>query len=420
MHKHTFRIAILLDNKARELGGILLLQKTLQGKIHAQVKIMGSIAERVRTYHFLYTFQPHIVLLSQAVEDSMREFSQYITLSGGKVFLLPSEITIMRSLSKLIINPQLHYNDFVKGIFLPGKRMSALYRKTDLSEKKLHIVGSPKIDVLIQEKGNEFLSRKMFLKKIGAPIKGKNIYIFTSFVPIDEDYLEKNLTFRSNKRLLVENNHYIQKTKDAYLRTIEQLCYDFPQYTIIHKPHPLERSTFLKKIHASNFFTAEHVTFNQCIKSIDLAVHWSSTVATECWIKRITTLQYIPVSGKDHFLSEFSPGNPIAHTYHQLYLALKKYLRAPLEKKYTRRQLQYLQDNYYRIDGKSVNRIASIIKKEWKQFSQDISYQKNFSSFYSLFMILEHIVGKKLSRRIAGFFNRNYNWKYAVQNIYDE
>lgn len=417
IQKKQLRIALLLDNKNRELPALQHLQKVLQKRLKAKVMIVGSIAEQQRTYFLLHAFQPHIVFISQMIENCVRDFSSYVQQSGGKVCVLPAEITVMKALTKLIINPKLQYKSLITGAFLPGERMKTLYERTDLQKRQLHITGSPKIDVLVRKSGDEFWKRDFFTKKIGIPPKKKNIFIFTSFVQIEKEYLDKNLCFRDNKQLLLINNKYIEDSRKLYKSAITKLCRDFPEYNIIHKPHPLEKVDFLSHIHEKNFFTIKDLSFYNCLESIDLAIHWSSTVATECWIKDIATIQFIPVRGHDRFLSEFSKGNPVLRTYKDLYSSIKIYADQALDARYLKFQQKYLQSNYFNLDGKSADRIAShIIALSNKDTL--VSYKKNFSLFYYAFVILEKIFGSFASRRMISFLMRKYNWKYAAHNSY--
>lgn len=412
------RIALILDNKTREYSYLQLLKKTLTDKLNADVSIIGSVAEQQRIYLLLYKIKPQIVFISQIVEDCMRGIAYYIKKSGGLVFVLPAEITVIPAISNLIVNKKLQYNKLLDAIFLPGSRMRKLYSDTDIPSYKMYVVGSPKIDVLVKETDKDFLKRDLFLHSYKITPNKKNVFIFTSFVTIPPHYLTQNQTFQGNEKKILANNEYTLKNKTEYIETIKRLTEDLPNCNIILKTHPLENTAHYQEIKAPNFFILPKLSLYNCLDSIDLAIHWSSTIATECWIKGIQTLQYIPIIKKSS-LSEFRLGNPTVNSYEDLLKTILLCLNKNIGRKFIPIQKKFLENNYYKLDGKSSLRIAEICKK-YARNEIKVDYKPKFSKLIYLITTAQKFLGLSLSRSMIGFFKKRYSAEYAIQNFVEE
>lgn len=199
---------------------------------------------------------------------------------------------------------------------------------------------------------------------------------------------------------------------------MNKLCQDFPQYNIVHKSHPLEKINFSSFVQQKNLYSIQNTSLEECMQSIDLAIHWGSTVATECWIKKIPTIQYIPIQGYDEFLSEFSQGNPVVRTYKDLMYSIKQYIQSPIDEQYLHFQKAYLLSNYYKLDGNSAKRISHIIHQVCNQKKYHLKYFRNFPLYYYFFYVLEIIFGISISRKLISLILRHYNSSYAINNYY--
>ena len=404
------RIVLICDNKYREFEYLLLVKKELQKTLHADVYIIGSLAEQQRMFFLLYGIKPHFVFLQQIVEQCCRDIAQYVVSSGGKVAILPSEVTMNTSLEALFINPAQRYNDMAQYFLLPGERMAAAFRKNGIDKKKIHIVGAPKMDLHLLHNG---MSRYDFQKKYALNIKKKNLFIFTSFSENSQDYIHKDSGFKNFRNETIAYYEHVKKMKQAYKKMLTQLPSDFKNYNIILKPHPLEKAHFytgIKKI------TLVHETVTDCLNSIDLAIHWNSTVAVECWIRNIRTIQYDP--NKNHtWLSEFKTGNPVCSTYTELRKAIEKFSEKGFFNTYVSKRKAYIRNNFYAVDGKSPERICKALKKDVTLFAYDqLHYRRNFNYGVYVFDILDRIIGITLSRKIINMLFPKFNSVYATEN----
>lgn len=409
------KIVLICDQVQRELPALQLLKKQLL-KDHFSVSIIGSLAEINRMYFLLHKIKPDIVFISQIQEKITRDIAQYVKNSGGKICVLPMELSYSRANLFWLYNQRLNYDDLIDYYLLPGEQFRTdLNKFTDIDTKKMFTVGSPKMDLLFIKNEKSFLNREKFCQKYNIPLAKKNIFIYTTFIASTIDYIKKEDAFKGNVKATLRIYKCIEETKKIFLKDIERLCLDFPDCNIILKPHPLERVDDYLNINHDNFYLIQKELFNDTVKSIDLAIHWNSTVATECWIQGKKTIQYAPVSKYKDLLSEFKTGNPVCQNYDELKLAIDKYLKSKMDKKYVSFQRNYLKLWYYCLDGKSAKRISNILNNIVK-YNLPKQYFKNYPSAFILFLFLDKILGPSVVRTLVKLFKKNYQRQYALEN----
>lgn len=416
MHQQlkTLRIALICNNLVRELATLKSVKKELEKQLNAEVKIIGSLAEIQRTYFSLYRFSPHVVFLSQLQEKCCRDIASYVKQSGGMVVVMPEEITPAKVVESLILNPDFTYNDLVDLVCLPGKVMEKFFKKTDITHSKIKITGAPKIDIERQEQG---LSRTAFAARCNIDPKKKNVFIFTSFPQTGMEYFKTDECFTGNLPLIRKIQRVLKDTRQEYLENLPRICAELSDYTVILKPHPLEDMNIYKTISAPNLHLITGVSMVDCVRSIDVAIHWNSTVSTSCWLHGVPTLQYSPIKKHDWLLSGFTKGNPLLSDSKELVLQVKKYIagKTSLPKKYLDAQQDYFRNNFFKVDGKSAQRIALLNKQVVDQREFELQYIQPVSSVWYLIEIIEKIVGVKTTRRLMTFLFP-YNWRYATEN----
>ncbi len=410
------RIALICDQVQRELSALKAIKSELEKKLKAKVWIIGSVAEAQRIYYLLYLIKPHVVFMSQIQEQEMRNISGYVKNSGGMVCILPVELSYSKTNFYWLFNSRLKYDFLVDLYFLPGNQMyTDILEFTNINKRKLFIVGSPRVDLLLDD--NNFLSRKQFLKKFSIPNR-KNIFIFSTFYASSVEYIKNEAAFKGNIKKSLRIYSGIEKTKQKYLLVLEDLCAEFPDCNIVFKPHPLEKPDVYRKLNYSNFHLIENETFNNVVRSIDIAVHWNSTVATECWVRKLPTVQFVPIKNFGDLLCDFYPGNKVVEDYKTLVRTLQVYMKSGVEKKYLNFQKKYLENWYFRIDGKSVSRVSAVLTKQIKtrQVKDELRYTRRNFLYPLVLVILEKIIGVYLCRRFLGIFYKNFNWNYAINN----
>jgi len=409
------RIVLISDNLTRDYLSLAYVKEELE-RIHGvHVYIIGSVAEIQRIFYLLHKIQPHIVFITQLLEKCFRDIAQYVRKSNGLVIVLPAEVTYSSSAALNILNKNLTYDELFELYLVPGDKMRQDIMKFNIQGKKLIKVGSPKMD-LINKKWDTFMSRKNFSKKYQIPENRKNIFIFSTFIKTPEKYIQKDTAYIGSKKEFIRLSRNIDTLSNNYGDAISRLCKDYPEYNFIVKPHPLESNDWYKGITDANFFVIPNEYIVNILKSVDLAIHWYSTVAIECWIKGIKTIQYAPLKEFMPLLGEFHFGNPVVSSYSQLKRAIGLYADNPLEQKYTSFQKKYINLWFGKLDGKCGMRIKSVIHNLIKNHSfTNIDYRRNYSLGVYALLGLEKMFGTVISRKIISMIYP-YNWKYAWKN----
>ena len=406
--KQSLRVVLLCDNIIRELTGLTQLKKELEKKLSAEVYLIGSIAEIQRTYYSLYRIKPHLVFISQIMEKDCRAIAAYVRQSGGMVCVLPVEITPAKAVESVIVSPKLRYNHLLDMLFLPGQHMFSYFNKTDIDKQKMVITGSPKMDVVLASSG---MSRQDFTSQQHIPSDKPNVFFFSSFPRTSLDYFRSDKCFTQNMTLMKKIHKAIRGTHQAYLKALPKICAALPRINVVFKPHPLEDLSWYDEITAPNFYLVRDASVKDCMASIDVVVHWNSTVCTECWLHQLPTLQFSPLRKYDWLLSEFSLGNPVSHTYQQLVKKILEQIhkKKQLDNKFLKYQKAYLIDNFYRVDGKSSQRITQILKKKLVKTSFNLHYTEHFHPAIRLLLFIQKILGVKLSRWLVALLTHSYN-----------
>lgn len=404
------RIVILLDNKNRELEYLFKLHKHIKSKFVCEAYIIGSISDISLTLHKVNQIQPHLLIISQVFENSCRQIAKQVKDAGGYVAILPSEVRYSEAYEHLV-KSSLDFDNLVSVLFMPGSTLTNLFGKTDINKKKFIITGSPKIDLSFSKKT---ISRKELLNKYSIPRGSKNIFIFTSFLETDLDYMKNDPLFSNHLSFKSEFNTAVLLTRKIYMNMIHTLAKEFPSYNIIIKPHPLEKTKY--DFENRNVYLIEDETIHDCFNSIDLAIHWSSTVAIECWIKNIPTLQFFPKVLKTSTLSDFSYGNPVFYSTDTLIDGVNKYLKKPIEKKYVEFQKKYLLKTFYKTDGNSFERIACCISFLLKNIPT-VHYSKISKLSIRIAYIMELLFGVVISRFLIKLIYIKFDFIYSIKNF---
>jgi len=413
------KIALICGHVHRELPSLKYVARSLKKDLDADVKIIGSLAETQRTSYLLKKFSPHVVFISQIQEEVTRNLAEYLHNSGAVICVLTVEITYAKKNIDWYFNKRLSYTNLVDFFFVAGEEMyQDLLNITDLKKSQLFMVGSPKMDLNFME-AKKFMKRAVFMKKHGIDLKRKNLFIYTTFFGRSENYINKDESFKGNTVRAKRFYRAFRSTKKAYLKDLPKLARDFPNFNVIVKPHPLEDDRAYNKIKTNNLYVVQNESFNNTLDSVDLALHWNSTVSTECWIQGKKTVQYSPIRTYNDMLSEFRVGNPLLGTYPSLVKAIRKYTTVGLEKKYLEAQMNYLRNWYYKTDGKSGERIARVLSKKITKVPK-VSYPQRYGLVYAAIRLLEKLVGVKLSRQMISLVKPNYRWRFAVNNYLPE
>jgi CDP-glycerol glycerophosphotransferase (TagB/SpsB family) len=299
-------------------------------------------------------------------------------------------------------------------LFLPGKNLATLFANTDISKQKFHITGSPKIDISLNNKTE---SKKLFLSNHNIPQTYKKyITVFTSFIDTNTKYLHSDPLFKDQVEFKESFNNCVIATRTKYQKALTTLAQTFPNYAFLIKPHPLEKETL--SCTQDNIFLIQNAKAPDLFKVTDIAIHWLSTVALECWFHAIPVIEYFPVKQK-MFLPDFHLGNPLYFTQKELLSGVQHYLTHPIEKKYQRIQKKYLEYSFFSLDGKSARRIAHVLGASRKN-STAVRYKFPGSLSAVGVHLLEKCMGVLLSRKLIAMLLPTFKAEYAIKNCIHE
>jgi surface carbohydrate biosynthesis protein len=406
------RIVLLMDNKNREQAFLQLLHATIkQNYPEFEVYILGSIADIRYTCYQLSVLKPSVVVIAQVFEQSCRQIITYAKQSGAIVALLPAEIRTSLAYTKLV-QSDVKLNELVDIAFMPGQELTELFKQTDLNHKKLLTTGSPKIDLALAK---EKMSRTEFMTHYQLNRAQKNVFVFTSFVETNLDYMRQDPLFSQQLAFKESFNHCVQATRKLYQQAIANLAQSFPSYNIVIKPHPLEKKPLA--VSAPNVHLISDATIDDCLRSIDLAIHWTSTVALECWLHHIPVIEFFPTPDQPQFLPNFTQGNPLYFNEPDLMAGVKKYLNRPVEANYTNYQSEYLTYAFHHLDGHASYRVARGLSGLLKHRTL-LNYHSETDPGTLSLAIAERLLGHKISRLLLKQLQPNYQAQYVIDNYF--
>ena len=261
MKKNNYTLLIPVENQVRELDAKLLLACV------AAKRGFTSIIGPRREMHFQIPRFPQSIYLSKGVSTGSTSVFKRLRRLGHQIAAwdeealvhLPQELYFKRRLSPVAIQ-------CVTNLFAWGEDNAELWRQyQDMpAETAVHITGNPRGDLLRHDIRSYYAPDVKQLQKI----YGNFILINTNFAAVNAYYSDLNLiTQKSNsanthtmgrraQRWGVSpeyaqtfSNHK-QAIFEDFQRLIPALEKEFPQHTIVVRPHPVENPQIYHKIAA--------------------------------------------------------------------------------------------------------------------------------------------------------------------------
>ncbi len=287
---------------ARELDSKLLLaHRALEKGYSVVVGTKGAVKKAARSYGSgIYFYKDHSPLSSLLLQE--------LHVAGLKIVALDEEGLSWPSTdvyTKRIDNKVLQVSD---AIFAWGQKQYDILTKSSVGhEKKIHIVGNPRFDIL-HSKYRQFLKdqskHQLSLSEDGY------VLINSMFTPGNWNpllYGTPSYVEHMRDRGLIHNdedfNFYTKvsenaaKLFDIYVSLLKRLSKSFPNTKFVIRPHPDENQ---EKWH--NLFASEN---NVIVENSGSAIYWilgakvliytGCTTAIEAWAMNKPTLRYHPI-----------------------------------------------------------------------------------------------------------------------------
>jgi len=297
---------------ARELDSrILLAHKALDKGYSVVVGTKGEVKKAARTYGSgIYFYKDHSPLSYLLLKE--------LHAAGLKIVVLDEEGLVWPSSNVYTKRIDDRTFKLSQAIFAWGQKQYDILTKTSPGhEKKIHIVGNPRFDIL-HSKYRQFLRDQS--KHHFSCLKEDYVLINSAFTPGNwnpflygtPSYVEhlRNRGFIKND----EDYNFYKKVSenaaqlfDAYVSLLKRLSKSFPSTTFIIRPHPNENQEKWRNLFASanNVIVENNGSAIYWILGAKVLIFTGCTTAIEAWAMNKPTLRYHPVPE-----TEFGPYLP--------------------------------------------------------------------------------------------------------------
>jgi surface carbohydrate biosynthesis protein len=356
------KIALPIETKVREFRGKLWLALNLVAKDH-EVTI-GNMASMNKGVDVI---EPDIYFGDSAYYRPTREkLYRRIQNEGGKVVVLDTEGGVFKSDKEYEkrLSPQIL--KYIDHFCAWGSRPAEIAAQTEqLSEKKIHITGNPRFDLLHSD-----------LKGIYRPAAegyqdryGKYILINTNFTianPFDEDILETTDT---------EKIQYQNELYRRFIEAIQYLSENLREYVLIVRPHPSEdHDRYRNEFQSYNSIKVRHDgDVRSWIYGATATLHNSCTTGIESALMGIPVLSYRPIRNHDY---DLELPNIVSKevSNHADIPSLITNLNDNAEFKLNNKQISTLKQYFYNIEERAALRIVSVIENDSNLTSSSMDF----------------------------------------------
>ena len=367
------KIAIFVDHKIRDLAGMVYLKLLLEE--YGYEVLVTYIAN----FDIIGLFRPNLVVIPQSrafiTGKWMLDIAKKINCL---VVSIPTEGVIANDDVGMLFGGKLsNLTDPVNINFLWGKGMeNALKMAGSACLEKTIVVGNPRFDFYVAPLSSLFLSKTDFCNKYKMDV-ARPIVLWATGYPYthrDRNEIVKDLKTTYTDKLIdvdtfIEDINMSQKlTLEAFIRFASAN----KNINFIIKPHPFERidenNIYLKCIQkegVDNVFIINEEHISNVLNSADLLLHTRSTTSTEAWFlkKPTISLEFVPTELGEHHKSLIAGGD-IATNYEELESKALHYLHGgEIPESMMEAREKYIFKWFYKIDGKSTQRIANVLNE---------------------------------------------------------
>jgi len=370
---------ILINWKNRDLRGAVQLGTILEEKGY---EVLYSNHDNALWN--IYKNNPNFVIFPQIIAE--KDKAILAKKIGASNIVIRSEGVVTKKSVHTVFNfdPTVDFNELCDLYIVWGKGMRDLFLEhTNLEPSKIKICGNPRFDIY-REPLSSLLSNQLILKKTKLDIH-KPIILFAAGFP----YLDKDKKM-GKKNYGEAYEFFIEFQKRLFKKTItilEEYFSKNPQVQLLIKPHPLELVEKYKGISKyENIDIIEDIDTSLILNEICILLHSSSTMSTEAVMldKPVITMAFETID--DDFYVENIKYLPTAHNYEEFENLVNKYLKeGKMENEFKIKQLEFIENWFYKIDGNSTLRCANEIDKFIKNTKMYHKKQKlNLFDYYNI------------------------------------
>lgn len=312
------RIAILLDQKWRDLPGIVWLQLLLQRHPELDVRLFTVGSEQA----YIPGYRPHVVLFNNLYEKHRLAFAHRLKRQGSRIVFFPTEgiPTLKPQLDQWAggtsdwtdVDLYLPWNDVVRDRVLHLK---------SLPPERVKTIGVTRFDFYREPLLHANMARAEFHRSFGLDPACRTILWATNFTLAGFETRNQEMwkaIHRSNQWNLTFPNHKVDElpridgeTRRRTRAALQTLRRAFPDANLALKPHPNEDVPFWREALRDLAATPGRgrvaliggVYIWDALSSADVVVQRSCTTAIEGWFSGIPSID-VRLNPEDFYYSE--------------------------------------------------------------------------------------------------------------------
>ncbi len=316
------------------------------------IHLNNIVPHAVISRHILKEFKPKIIITPDSSDPRARSFT-----TQASYFNIPT-LSVQFGLVGIEAVEWRFLSTNIVAVWGEASRRSMLNQ--NVSEKRIQITGSPRYDYIYNHNNKLRINKSIFR------IKKKQCVVLLA-----SSYGEKSLS-----------NLSLPNTLDIMKRDIFDVINELPDSILIVKPHPSEDIEYTKKL-IKNFENIQIVDkkfdIRELINICDIFISFGSTATTDALVaNKISICPVYPGwSFSDIFKNSGATLNPT--NKEELFDLLNKLINRNLDDAFVKKldvcKNRFLEDQIYRNDYKSSERIVSLV----------LSMIKDYGLLYSKF-----------------------------------
>jgi surface carbohydrate biosynthesis protein len=361
------RILLFVDFKNRDLRPLVHLKILLEKKGY----IVKVCSLKITPLLEIFEFLPHVVVFPQILTQSMMNLCRFAKRIGSLIVDLSSEGVF----SDAEVDHEIFVGKYVNMDLLDLKIVwgrvgkEVLLEYNTVPEKKIKICGSPKFDDYKPPLSTLLMSKESFCRMYNLNPQFPIVVWATGYgsasrEPVVSSQPEWFAVFDKLKYKFELEKRLRDKTLEAFSVLVKEI----PHANFIIKLHPCElwSEEYYRRFIRDNSF--DHVRFISkkeifhLIGVTDVLLHYNSTVSTEVWCFNKPTITMGLT--EDSEILRVAKGGDIVRNTEQLVERVKYYLNGgAISQDIQQFRNYFLEESYYRIDGKSTQRCCDAISE---------------------------------------------------------
>ncbi|MBI2288035.1 MAG: hypothetical protein HYU83_03500 [Chloroflexi bacterium] len=365
------KILILVDNKIRDLAGLVYLKVLLNERYHYDVLLANIEFAGVIT-----VYRPHLMLMPQSrVMTVKSSLVRRARLIGSYTAVLPTEGIVANEETGALLTGKYGDPDNTPDInFLWGNGMRDILSKhKGALLERTFVCGNPRFDFYAPPLLSLLPSKAELCRRYGMNDRHKIVFWATSYPYANRDKADALNDLRNgNLDKAIDIDAFLEYTNLSQRLAIEavfKLADRHKDVDFIIKPHPFERIRprniyldYRDKVNLQNIFLAEDEPAGNLLNISDILLHSGSTTSVEAWLLGKPTVSLEMVKPEHRTYNELLHGGDEVSSAEELAKAVSHYLNGgKVPEAMLQARKKFIDRWFYSADGKSAERCASAL-----------------------------------------------------------